>query len=37
MSITNPYLRENKLFETEILQCQAQEASVCAFFKLKYS
>ncbi|KAI4542021.1 hypothetical protein MG293_007400 [Ovis ammon polii] len=25
MSITNPYLRENKLFETEILQCQAQE------------
>lgn len=31
VSITNPYLRENKLFETEILQCQAQEGQCLIF------
>ena len=35
VSITNPYLRENKLFETEILQCQAQEGQCLWFFKIE--
>ena len=35
MSITNPYLRENKLFETEILQCQAQEGQCLWFFLIE--